>query len=160
MVYSLRSARRGSRQAASQGLVLDPTDGLHLVGVSLGAELVVVSVLALVSVSLQDVLVTTVTGELVGHPAAGEKRGRNEGEMRQNKKNTVNKEVLRHGWNVETSQLWIKLTLNAPHCHLSFEKWDVKVAKDMIQSEAGRRNSRSGVDFDGGNLLAAPAHGL
>lgn len=91
MVYSLRSARRGSRQAASQGLVLDPTDGLHLVGVSLGAELVVVSVLALVSVSLQDVLVTTVTGELVGHPAAGEERGRNE----------VNKEVLGHGWNVE-----------------------------------------------------------
>lgn len=150
MVYSLRSARRGSRQAASQGLVLDPTDGLHLVGVSLGAELVVVSVLALVSVSLQDVLVTTVTGELVGHPAAGEERGRNE----------VNKGVLGHGWNVETSQLWMKLTLNAPHCHLSFSKWDVKVTKDIIQSEAGRRNSRSGVDFDGGNLLAAPAHGL
>lgn len=110
MVYSLRSARRGSRQAASQGLVLDPTDGLHLVGVSLGAELVVVSVLALVSVSLQDVLVTTVTGELVGHPATGGERGRNE----------VNKGVLGHGWNVETSQLWMKLTLNAPHCHLSF----------------------------------------
>lgn len=54
--------------------MLDPTDGLHLVGVSLGAELVVVSVLALVSVSLQDVLVTTVTGELVGHPAAGGER--------------------------------------------------------------------------------------
>lgn len=83
LVYSLRSARRGSRQAASQGLVLDPTDGLHLVGVGLGAELVVVSVLALVSVSLQDVLVTTVTGELVGHPAAGQERGRNEGEMKQ-----------------------------------------------------------------------------
>lgn len=60
----------------SEGLVLDPTDGLHLVGVSLGAELIVVSVLALVSVSLQDVLVTTVTGELVGHPAAGKMRER------------------------------------------------------------------------------------
>lgn len=51
-------------------LVLDPTNGLHLVGVSLGAVLIVVSVLALASVSLQDVLVTTVTRELVGHPAA------------------------------------------------------------------------------------------
>lgn len=51
--------------------MLDPTNGLHLVGVSLGAELIVVSVLALVSVSLQDVLVATVTRELVGHPAAG-----------------------------------------------------------------------------------------
>lgn len=51
------------------GSVLDPTDGLHLVGVSLGAVLVVVSVLALASVSLQDVLVATVTRELVGHPA-------------------------------------------------------------------------------------------
>lgn len=50
--------------------MLDPTNGLHLVGVSLGAELVVVSVLSLVSVSLQDVLVATVTRELVGHPAA------------------------------------------------------------------------------------------
>ena len=49
--------------------MLDPTNGLHLVGVSLGAELIVVSVLSLVSVSLQDVLVTTVTRELVGHPA-------------------------------------------------------------------------------------------
>lgn len=51
--------------------MLDPTNGLHLVGVSLGAVLVVVSVLALVSVSLQDVLVAAVTRELVGHPAAG-----------------------------------------------------------------------------------------
>lgn len=56
--------------------MLDPADGLHLVGVSLGAELIVVSVLALVSVSLQDVLVTTVTGELVGNPAAGKERER------------------------------------------------------------------------------------
>lgn len=55
--------------------MLDPTNGLHLVGVSLGAELIVVSVLALVSVSLQDVLVATVTRELIGHPAAGGKWG-------------------------------------------------------------------------------------
>lgn len=54
--------------------MLDPTNGLHLVGVSLGAELIVVSVLALVSVSLQDVLVATVTRELIGHPAAKRKR--------------------------------------------------------------------------------------
>lgn len=57
----------------SGGLVLDPTNGLHLVGVSLGAVLIVVSVLALVSVSLQDILVATVTRELIGHPAAGGK---------------------------------------------------------------------------------------
>lgn len=50
--------------------MLDPTNGLHLVGVSLGAVLIVVSVLALVSISLQDVLVATVTRELIGHPAA------------------------------------------------------------------------------------------
>lgn len=60
----------------SGGLVLDPTNGLHLVGVSLGAVLIVVSVLALVSVSLQDVLVATVTRELIGHPATGEKWGK------------------------------------------------------------------------------------
>lgn len=59
-----------------EGLVLDPTNGLHLVGVSLGAVLVVVSVLALVSVSLQDILVATVTRELVGHPAVREGRRR------------------------------------------------------------------------------------
>lgn len=63
----------------SEGLVLDPTNGLHLVGVGLGAVLVVVSVLALVSVSLQDVLVATVTRELVGNPAAERRRqGRRE----------------------------------------------------------------------------------
>lgn len=54
--------------------MLDPTNGLHLVGVSLGAVLIVVFVLALVSVSLQDVLVATVTRELVGNPAAGRER--------------------------------------------------------------------------------------
>lgn len=52
-------------------LVLDSADRLDLVGVSLSAVLVVVSVLSLVSVSLQDVLVATVTGELVAHPANG-----------------------------------------------------------------------------------------
>lgn len=57
------------------GLVLDPANGLHLVGVSLGAVLVVASVLALVSVSLQDVLVSTVTRELVGNPAAEREEG-------------------------------------------------------------------------------------
>lgn len=57
------------------GLVLDPTNGLHLVGVSLGAVLIVVSVLALVSISLQDVLVATVTRELVGNPAVKKEGG-------------------------------------------------------------------------------------
>ena len=35
----------------------------------LGAELIVVSVLSLVSVSLQDVLISAVTRELIGDPA-------------------------------------------------------------------------------------------
>lgn len=55
--------------------MLDPTNGLHLVGVSLGAVLIVVSVLALVSISLQDVLVATVTRELVGNPAVKKEGG-------------------------------------------------------------------------------------
>lgn len=71
----------------NEGLVLDPTNGLHLVGVSLGAELVVVSVLALVSVSLQDVLVATVTRELVGNPAA--KGGRERGEAGESRSDQV-----------------------------------------------------------------------
>lgn len=91
LVYSLRSA-------PFQGLVLDPTDGLHLVGVSLGAELVVVSVFALVSVSLQDVLVTTVTGELVGHPAVGG-RERNEGGMRSELLKCISKKTKKV-WNI------------------------------------------------------------
>lgn len=62
--------------------MLDPTNGLHLVGVSLGAVLIVVSVLALVSVSLQDVLVATVTRELVGHPAA-QREGLSQGQIKQ-----------------------------------------------------------------------------
>lgn len=57
--------------------MLNPTNGLHLVGVSLGAELVVVSVLSLVSVSLQDVLVASISWELVGHPAEKTKRTTN-----------------------------------------------------------------------------------
>lgn len=68
-MFQVRSGRQ------NEGLVLDPTNRLHLVGVSLGAVLVVVSVLALVSVSLQDVLVATVTRELVGNPAVERERG-------------------------------------------------------------------------------------
>lgn len=77
--YGFKMRRGFGEGRQNGGLLLDPTNGLHLVGVSLGAELVVVSVLALVSVSLQDVLVTTVTRELVGHPAAEKERARKEG---------------------------------------------------------------------------------
>ena len=49
--------------------VADTPDGLHL-GVA-GTKLVEVPVLAL----LQDVLAATVTGELVAHPAVGEREG-------------------------------------------------------------------------------------
>lgn len=65
-----------------QRLVLNPAERLDLVGVSLSAELVVVSVLALAPVSLKDVLITTITWELVRHPATVERerdRGREEG---------------------------------------------------------------------------------
>ena len=48
--------------------MLNSADRLDLVSVSLGAVLVVVFELSLASVSLQDVLVATVAGELVGHP--------------------------------------------------------------------------------------------
>ena len=48
--------------------MLHAADRLDLIGVRLGAEVVIVFVLALTSVSLEDVLVSTVTGELVAHP--------------------------------------------------------------------------------------------
>lgn len=56
--------------------MLDPADGLDLVGVGLGAVLIVVPELSLASVSLQDVLVSTVAGELIGHPAVDKERKR------------------------------------------------------------------------------------
>lgn len=56
--------------------MLHPADRLHLVGVSLGAVLIIVSELALASVSLENVLVSTVTGELVGHPPGKRKKER------------------------------------------------------------------------------------
>lgn len=70
--------------------MLDPTNRLHLVGVSLGAVLIVVSVLALVSVSLQDVLVATVTRELVSHPAVERKRGKSRSVYNLNNLNNLN----------------------------------------------------------------------
>lgn len=39
----------------------------------LGAEVIVASVLSFVSVSLEDVLISTITGKLIAYPAAGEK---------------------------------------------------------------------------------------
>lgn len=61
--------------------MLHPANGLHLIGVSLGTVLIIVSELALTSVSLENVLVSTVTGELVGHPPIKERgRGRGRGE--------------------------------------------------------------------------------
>ena len=65
------------RYGASQwgaSLVLHAADRLDLIGVSLGAKLVVVFELALTSVSLEDVLVSTITRELVAHPPVEEER--------------------------------------------------------------------------------------
>lgn len=56
---------------ADKASLLDSTQGLHLEGLSMGAPLSVVFVLAAVSITLQDVLVTTVARELVAHPARG-----------------------------------------------------------------------------------------
>lgn len=51
--------------------LLDPTQGLHLEGLSMGAPLPVMFVLATMTITFQDVLVTTVTWKLVAHPAGG-----------------------------------------------------------------------------------------
>jgi hypothetical protein len=52
-------------------LLLDATQRLDLEGLSVGAPLPVVFVLSAMTVALHDVLVATVTGELVAHPAKG-----------------------------------------------------------------------------------------
>ncbi len=54
-------------------LLLNSAHRLDLIGVCLGAVLVVASVLCLVSVPLKDVLISTVTGKLIAYPAAREK---------------------------------------------------------------------------------------
>lgn len=60
-----RRVGRGALQAS----LLDSTQRLHLEGLSVGAPLSVVFVLAAVSIALQDVLVAAVPWELVAHPA-------------------------------------------------------------------------------------------
>lgn len=50
--------------------MLNSSDGLDLIAVGLGAELIIVPEFSLTSVSLKDILVSTVTWKLVAHPAA------------------------------------------------------------------------------------------
>ena len=50
--------------------VLDPPDGLNLGSLGVGAKLTVTLVLSSATVTLHDVLVTTVAGVLVAHKAA------------------------------------------------------------------------------------------
>lgn len=57
-------ARRGARRSP---LLLDTADGLDLRGLAMGAKLLEVFVLPTVAVTLHDVLVSTVTRELVAH---------------------------------------------------------------------------------------------
>ena len=52
-------------------LVLDTPDGLDLGGLAVGAPVLPVLVVSAVPLALHDVLVATVTGELVAHEAAG-----------------------------------------------------------------------------------------
>lgn len=65
-----RYRKEGLRRVLS---LLDSTDGLDLEGLSVGAELSVVLVLSSVTVTLHDVLVSTVTRILVAHPAVEER---------------------------------------------------------------------------------------
>lgn len=62
-----REAGRGGRGVS----LLDSAQRLHLEGLSVGAPLSVMFVLATMTVTLHDVLVTTVTWKLVAHPAGG-----------------------------------------------------------------------------------------
>lgn len=56
--------------------LLDSTQRLHLEGLSMGAPLSVMFVLAAMTITLHDVLVTTVTWKLIAHPAGrGEREG-------------------------------------------------------------------------------------
>lgn len=54
--------------------MLNSAHRLDLIGVCLGAIFIVASVLSLASVSLKDVLISTVTGKLIANPAAREKQ--------------------------------------------------------------------------------------
>lgn len=62
--------------------LLDSTQRLHLEGLSMGAPLSVMFVLASMTITLHDILVTTVTWKLVAHPA---RRGEREGWRRRGK---------------------------------------------------------------------------
>lgn len=62
--------KEGHRRIRS---LLDSTDGLDLEGLSVGAKLSVVLVLSSMTVTLHDVLVSTVTRILVAHPAVEER---------------------------------------------------------------------------------------
>lgn len=57
-------ARRGARR---NPLLLDTADGLDLRGLGMGAKLPEVFVLPTVAVTLHDILVSTITRELVAH---------------------------------------------------------------------------------------------
>ncbi len=59
----------GGRELGELPSLLNPAERLHLEGLSVGAPLPVVFVPAAMMVTLQDVLVTTVTGVLVTNPA-------------------------------------------------------------------------------------------
>lgn len=66
------------RERRLQASLLDPTQRLHLEGLSMGAPLSVVFVFTTMPVALHDVLVTTVTWELVANPTAGRKKNQNQ----------------------------------------------------------------------------------
>ena len=62
--------KEGHRRVFS---LLDSTDGLDLEGLSMGAPLPVVLELPSVTITLHDVLVSTVTRILVAHPTVEER---------------------------------------------------------------------------------------
>lgn len=72
----------GERDLGELPSLLNPAEGLHLEGLSVGAPLPVVFVLATMVVTLHEVLVTTVTGVLVTNPATCSKETHNKCKLR------------------------------------------------------------------------------
>lgn len=64
-----RRRGEGGRALGELPSLLNPAEGLHLEGLSVGAPLPVVFVIAAMVVTLHDVLITTVAGVLVTNPA-------------------------------------------------------------------------------------------
>lgn len=86
-------ARRGARR---NPLLLDTADGLDLRGLAMGAKLLEVFVLPTVTVTLHDVLVSTVTRELVAHEPVARGSKNRQRRMKNAKGTMTQKNPLRY----------------------------------------------------------------